>query len=246
MNKIYTNTTPQISFNGRVVMKRASLFNPRRICNFDVDHSKYDHLEIKSKRNTHCKSKNEMTTTVNSPSMGVLAYENYSIKPKEKEMYASYILTNERYRNNSLGEILRLSSIVTMLENKLKKIRIFSSCEAVIFHTKCKFEPNISEAPEALRTLREIARSKSEEFSRQAKALLAKVDHRQINNEQLFKSTNKLTKGFLHDTIKRKNYTPTTFDRWYIDMVLTEENVLKHKDHFNQLFQKHGIEYTIN
>lgn len=43
--------------------------------------------------------------------------------------------------HTGLGEIMRLTSIIDMLENNLNKIQIFSISNAILFHTKYKFKP---------------------------------------------------------------------------------------------------------
>ena len=68
-----------------------------------------------------------------------MARESLRLYRKEKEMHGIYIQTHERYRNNSLAEILRLTSIITMLENNIQKFRIFALNTASGFHTKYKF-----------------------------------------------------------------------------------------------------------
>ena len=43
--------------------------------------------------------------------------------------------------HTGLGEIMRLTSIIDMLENNLNKIQILSISNAIPFHTKYKFKP---------------------------------------------------------------------------------------------------------
>jgi len=74
-----------------------------------------------------------------------MARESLRLYRKEKEMHGIYIQTHERYRNNSLAEILRLTSIITMLENNIQKFRIFALNTASGFHTKYKFKPELEE-----------------------------------------------------------------------------------------------------
>ena len=59
------------------------------------------------------------------------------------------IQENTFNKHTGLGEIMRLISIIDMIENNLQKIQIFSLSKATPFHLKYKFKP-INYQPEKL------------------------------------------------------------------------------------------------
>ena len=62
-------------------------------------------------------------------------------------LYGQSIEVDPLYRNKGcrLGEILRLSSIMMFLENKINKFLIYSLPTAVYFHSKYKFMPYVDD-----------------------------------------------------------------------------------------------------
>ena len=84
-----------------------------------------------------------ITTKIKNKFGKELAKEDLSIKPETS--FGLSIEVNPEYQNKGyrLGEILRLSSIMAILENKVNEFLIFSLPSAIFFHSKYKFVPSI-------------------------------------------------------------------------------------------------------
>ena len=151
-----------------------------------------------------------------------------------------------------LGEILRLSSIMMILENKIKNFEIFSKSTAIYFHTKYKFEPaitNFDERDSALSSVLKNCKDKEEykEYEEAAKELLEKANtHKDAETQRnLCKQTNDLLKKYLKKVSAAKDeYKKHPFSHG-IKMVLNIENILNNKTFFNNLFENHKIDYKI-
>lgn len=72
-----------------------------------------------------------------------LGEEIFSIDNKNKTMFGYLIETLPEYRQKGygFGELMRLSSIITMIENNIQKLKITSKNTAINFHKKYKFQP---------------------------------------------------------------------------------------------------------
>lgn len=228
----------KINFSGKVNIKRCSIFNRIKNCNFSVEHPTLKNLDISTKHNISGDSFE--TNIVNN---GIkLAKEFFDIDKKSKTFNGRKIHTLENYRGKHLAEILRLSSIITMLENGLKKIQISSFLETMPFHAKYKFKPKVTNSYEAICIIRHIANSKNKELAKEASTILKNQNN--LSTGEVCKLAENLIKRF------SKNITPkkVTRNRIHvniIDMTLTKEDVIKNKDFFNSLFKKHNIEYKI-
>lgn len=228
----------EISFLGKVNVKRTSLFNKIKNCSFIVEHPTLKELSISTNH-----SFNKDTYETNIINNGIkLAKETFNINKKLKTLYGKFISTQEHYRNKNLGEILRLSSIITMLENNLEKIKISSFLETIPFHAKYKFKPDVKNPYEALCIIRHIANSKNKELTREAATVLKKQDN--ISAHEICNLAENLLKRFTKDITPRK-VARNRIHVNIVDMTLTKDDVIKNKDFFNSLFKKHNIEYKI-
>lgn len=241
VNSHFSNNVYPVNFEGAVRFKRASFFDSNKLCSFDVEHPKYNQINVTTSKEKHKK----YTISVGTTDRPRLSKEDFYIYPKHQELYGTNIKTHANYRRQSLGEISRVASIITMLENKLNRIKIFSLGDALVFHHKYKFEPNITERSDAIRILRQIMQSKFKEYYDAAQMILVKSTNLDQDYSELCTKTNELTKQFLDDIITNKRYDNRTFEHWNLDMVLTKENILNNKDFFNNIFKKHHIEYCI-
>ena len=137
-----------------------------------------------------------------------------------------------------------------MLENKKTLFKIYSKSTAIYFHSKYKFEPNITSFHERDAALLTIIQDKNKNFSdlsQKGKNLQHKINICQTAEEQreLCLSVNKLIKEYIERAKNPAgNYKFHPFQSG-IDMILTNKNLIKHKDFFNNLFKKHGIDYNI-
>ena len=160
------------------------------------------------------------------------------------EIYGVNIKTQENYRGQRLGEITRLASIITMLKNGLNEISLFSVNKAIQFHSKYKFEPNITEPHSAIIALKNIQSARIKCFEDKAKQILAQ--HKNTGDKKaLLEATNELVTEFISKIRPTLETCGDRYKFWGLDMRLTRENVLKNKDFFNALFEKHDIDYRI-
>ena len=172
INTITPNNS--INFEGKVNTKRVSLFDSRKICDFKVEHPTLDELNISTKvEKCRGESKKFRINIANKYNMKI-AHEDFNINKKENELYGIIIKTSENYRKNNLAEILRLGSIITMLKNGIKNFKILSLDTAVLFHTKYKFEPDITTRKEGIRILKHLTTSDNEKIVEKAQTILDK------------------------------------------------------------------------
>lgn len=186
----------------------------------------------------------------------ILGKEIISLYEDMKYIYGYNISVQPQYRTVGskskyrFGEILRVGSVLTMLKNKYKAIKIYSLNDAIYFHSKYKFEPNIEELKEAQTTLDSIIRDTSVSFSdlrKKALSLLLKMPKSVEKKEKqsFFEKVNALVKEYIERALKEgKNGEGHMFTKGF-DMILTEDMAKKEAKFFNKLFKKHGIDYKI-
>lgn len=163
------------------------------------------------------------------------------------------ICVEPEYRKKSfrLGELLRLSSIIEIMENKnVKFFEIFSKNSAIYFHSKYKFKPDIvsfSQRDEALATIAADSHKDFSEVSEKAKYLIDKVNKSKTASEQrdLCKETNTVIDEYITRALNsNEGYKEHTFDKGF-NMSLSKEDIIENRDFYNPLFKRHGIDYEI-
>ena len=186
----------------------------------------------------------------------ILGFEELVLNSGTSEMTGLSIWVEPEYRKKGtkgfqFGEILRLASIINMLENNKKIFKIFSKNTAIYFHSKYKFEPNITNFQERNYALETITDENSPEFkdlAEYAKILLHKsnTDSNPANQRKLCFPANKITKEYIRrvEHMGKDEYKQHPFNRG-MDMLLTYDEIMRNKAFFNQLFKKHNIDYTI-
>lgn len=188
----------------------------------------------------------------------VFSTESLMIEPKAQRIRGMNIETAEEYRATSkgrrhgFGELVRLTSIMEMLENKCSSISIFAKNTAVYFHGKYKFQPNITDPKSALEALTTVINDKSASFkplSDRAKKLYKQLEQNEaLSSEQktlLFKKINSLVNTYIKKALAEgKGGKGHEFEKG-MDMILTQEVVQKEKKFFNQRYKRQGIDYKI-
>lgn len=222
----------------------------RKLCSFEVLENKAGNLFINTKKFTHDNNFRFIIELKNK--LGhLLGFEHYSHFEGTESMTGLYINVNEEYRqrNYYLGEILRLASIIQMLENKVKNFSIKSKSTAVYFHAKYKFQPSVTAFHDRDKLLKTIADDKSPDFkdlSQRAKIFTEQIKNILSGEKQrsMCRPANELIKEYITRALSEKNIKQHQFG-WTMDMTLTEETIKGNKDFFNALFSKHGIDYKI-
>lgn len=197
-----------------------------------------------------------ITTELKNRRNKVLGEEIYSLDTDTQTGAGLLIQTGKEYRQKScykFGEILRLSSIMALLENKIKTFEIFSKNIAIYFHSKYKFEPAIksfSERDSALRSIIMNSYKNGNEYDQisiEAQKLLKNTESEPepAKQREFCIQANALIKKYIQQVLATKNeYKKHPFDIG-MRMLLTEKSILENKNFFNDLFKKHGIDYTI-
>lgn len=182
----------------------------------------------------------------------LLGYEHFAHFDGSDNISGLYINVEPEYRRKKyyIGEILRLASIIEMLENNVKNLVITSKETAVYFHFKYKFRPTISSFEARDRILKNIAEDKGEDFADlaiKARKLQYQRLHRSelgIKNRQLCKDTSILLNEYLNRAYTKQKQSEHKIS-WPVEMTLHIEDIKANKDYFNSLFKKHKIDYSI-
>ena len=97
----------------------------------------------------------------------VLGKEIISINEPNTPMYGFSIevLPGYRKKNFRLGELLRITSVMEMIENKASQLKIRSKDSAIYFHAKYKFSPFETNTSDSIRILKTIINDSTESFS---------------------------------------------------------------------------------
>ena len=167
----------------------------------------------------------------------------------EKDIFNYNIEIENPYKGKGLGELLRLTTIIEMIENKVEQIRLYSKNTAIYFHTKYKFEPNIKSFSHRNEALKNISNNKIlKPFAQKASEILEKIEKTDMFDYdkqcEHSRQANSLIKQYIQEVLQSKKQKELPFDIGF-DMKLTKESILKNLDFFNNLFKKHGIDYQI-
>lgn len=190
-----------------------------------------------------------------------VGYNTFSIAKKDFVLNGNSMQVNkELQKKYGYGEVLRLASIINLLENSLDKISIFALTEAIPFHHKYKFKPNIplrkDEIEDLLIKISRQRNPKLQQHSQTAKGILNELIYYNFgmsNNKyaNLTKKINLLVSNYLKTTEKNNLAWESSIStsgvsfRTDIEMDLDRNSIYKNKDFFNEKFLAHGIDYKI-
>ena len=229
--------------------------NMQKLCSFNVKNPILGDLQVNTRMEYNSGFRRLFIELTNAQKK-VLGREELSIIDEYGKMIGLSIQVEPEYRNNNkrnyhFGEILRLASIIEMIENKKNIFKIFSRDTAIYFHSKYKFEPDITSFEERNHALESISMDNSlgfEDNKATAQKLLEKANSNITTKEQrqLCNQTNALLKEYIKriQRLGKDEYKLHPFTRG-MDMVLTHDRVIRNRAYFNELFKKHGIDYTI-
>lgn len=170
-----------------------------------------------------------------------------------KKIFGFNIQVDKEYQRKRfrIGELLRLASIMEMLKNESPHIQIYSKDTAVYFHSKYKFEPDITAFDTRDKALRDIISDKSLGFEDLKEAAQQILDSVTLSKDDaaakraLCKDTNALLKKYIQRALldeKPDKQHPFSFG---FDMILKRDTVIENKDFFNSIFERQGIDYKI-
>ena len=181
----------------------------------------------------------------------IFATDVFSVSYVNKSLLGENMMVNMEYRrkNYRFGELMRLASIMEMIENKLNSIKIYSKNSAIYFHSKYKFKPAIQSVEEADNVLKVITNDSSQNFcdlSLNAQKMLKESSQKKNKNVNDFCGrTNKLLTRYLERALKEGNNGKGHPISENIAMILDMKTIKENKDFFNELYKKHGIDYKI-
>lgn len=179
-----------------------------------------------------------------------------SFRINDKTLHGHRIDAYSNGKHKGLGEIMRLASIIDVIENNLRKIKIFSLNEAIPFHLKYKFRPEILTYDSMMDILNRIASIEEpsiKEFSQKAGEIFADIFiNGAINNEHNYYTE---LPNFIISYVNKTKQENLPWNRTALSagmnfkedlpMTLTNKDIKENKSFFNNLFEKHGINYKI-
>ena len=224
--------------------------DPRKLCSFDVPFNKAGQLNINVHEDLHNEDYGFVTELRNKTGK-LLGFEHYTHFNNTNYMTGLLINVIPEYRrkNYYLGEILRLTSIIQMLENNIKTFSIVSKDSAIYFHSKYKFQPSVisfHDRNKLLDTITEDTTPNFQDLALKGKELADKIKAEKSSLKQriLSMEANELFTQYINRTLSEKNIDAHRF-HWSMSMTLEQKDILKNKDYFNGLFAKHNIDYKI-
>ena len=179
----------------------------------------------------------------------MIGASDLTIEPKKILYNSNMDVFCRSNRSQGAGTAMHLAGIMTMLENGLEKLKLFSLGQAVHFHSRFKFEPKIRELSE----LEDLVETNIVSH----KGIGMVDDIAQRAEEWLFNDTgatvrkrkiegNKLIDEYLQTVLRNKYYEYDEFNMTSgFNMELTKKKILENADFFNKLFERFGIDYKI-
>lgn len=155
---------------------------------------------------------------------------------------------SNRNKNQGVGTAMHLASIVTMLENGLKNIKLFSLGTAVHFHSKFKFEPKITELSELEGAIEKNILVHDGEGMVDNAIIEAKAwfENDKLSNTEKIKQGNRILNEYLQEINRSRLNKMDEFEvPLGFRMELTKEKILENREFYNDLFEKFGIDYKI-
>ncbi len=222
----------------------------RKLCSLIVPHNKAGELNVNVKEDSYGNGYRFLIELRNKLGK-LLGFEQYT--HFENTDYMTGLLINVipeyRRKNYFFGEILRLASIIQMLENNIKTFSVTSKDTAIYFHAKYKFKPSVTSFQDRNNLLDTVTKDTApcfKDIALKGKALKDKISSESSAAKQRDFSleANKLFTQYISRALEEKNTDAHQFN-WVMDMTLEQKKVFENKDYFNSLFAKHGIDYKI-
>lgn len=221
-------------------------FSDVKLCSFSLNKQGLGEISA----NVSHRRDNYYLTTLAAKDGKTLGTDSFGMYPEEKRMFDFDITTLPFFRGKfRLGELMRLISIMEMFENNLEFMELYSRETAINFHAKYGFRPDIKRFLHRDMTLKTISEDiRFEELSQKAKFLIDKVKSSTRGEElrNLCRLTSKLADEYLQKVknLQIQEQKMFLFKEGF-DMKLNKNDILQQKDRFNDLFEKHGIDYKI-
>lgn len=182
-----------------------------------------------------------------------VGFEEFDINPRNKNIFGYSIKVKHglRRKGTGLGELMRLASVMEMMENNSERIGIYSKDTAVYFHAKYKFRPDIYKFEERDYAILTVMNDTSRNFAdlaAEAKEIFKQIKLTQDDAEaqrNLCKTVNDITHRYIQRALQNPDPSKSHPFNWGMNMILKKSDVIENKEFFNALFEKHGIDYKI-
>lgn len=229
------------------IKPRFSFIENSKLCTLDLAKTRGIKLFTTNKSGNDYLYKTEIVDTQNQ----VMGVGIFGLLDMPREMFCFNMQVSQDFRHRNLGELLHLAGIINMLENNLPHIKLYSKENAVYFHSKYQFEPDIvrfSERDNALNTIAQDTTIEIQDIVRKAKDLIKKIalDDTPEAQRQFCKEASKIAASYINaiQKLSGTTYQQHPFKNGF-DMILTKLKIKEHSSFFNELFQKHHIDYQI-
>lgn len=231
------------------IITEVSSIDKRKLCKLSLNHEVLGKLEVKTYLQGESSDMFNIDV-VNSDKL-LIGREILGIEDRKKGIFGFNINVERKYRNNFVGELLRLVSIIELFENNKEEIEIASKPSAIYFHSKYKFEPDIrmfSSRDNALMSC--IKNECSDMVKERAEAITIMEKIKQLKtpeeNRNFCKIVNEFIKKYITKVLslskERQVFYP--FDYGF-NMKLLKTSILENAKFFNEMYRKHGINYKI-
>lgn len=222
----------------------------RKLCNIVAHNKALGELTLETDRYQDISER--YITKLKDKNNNILGYEIFSFEDFYNTLFGYSIRVNPELRQKGLhlGELLRLSSIIEMFENKAQKLELYSKDTAIYFHSKYKFQPNINsfkDRDKALESIIQNPKTGMEAIIDSAKELIEKIKNSITPEEKraTISQANEITKKYIEQALSSpKGYKEYPFE-YGMGMDLPKDTIIKNRDFYNELFHKHGIDYEI-
>ena len=230
------------------IITQVSSTDKRKLCNLSLNHNELGRIDVMTCPKIENPNVLKIQLKNNKESIG---QEIIELTDNKKSMFGFDIAVSKNHQKKSVGELLRLVSIMEMFENNKNEIEIYSKPNAIYFHSKYKFEPHINSFFNRDNSLISCIENRCNEMrseQEEAVKLLEKI--RTLTEVEDKRNYCKIVGSFIKRYIEKVLTLPKEQQIFYpfdygFNMKLTKENVLKNMEFFNKLFKKHGINYKI-
>lgn len=251
-----------VSFKGLAKIK----YNPVRVDGNDV--KIFSKIPLKNEKFDdvfmHMEQEGEehFNIFIRSEKFGQLGRDQIAIAPPYDKTMESYIEVTDKFRCEKssggttkgarIGEAMRLGTIIATIENGMNGICLYSLPQAIFFHRKYGFEPQIgtiyNKVSEALTHIAANPHPKLKVCSDKSKAIIEKLKKqksKKVVSQKTSKEANKVITEYIDTIIKEKLPIKEHNFSFDIPMKLSLEEIKNRKDFYNALFEKHGIDYKV-
>lgn len=203
-------------------------------------------------------SANHFETKIDDSEFQNIARNGFSIDKNKKLLKNGGMdVWSTKHRNHGFGVVMHLNNIMELFENDLDRIELYSMGSAVLFHGKCKFEPDFRDKDTIEDALYEISLKDYKKFPQIEKSVdkaeeylneIAMTGGYHALDSDKIKYAKEIVSEYI-EAVNKKKLTPEEKEEYGFasgfDMVLTKEKILENKDFFNGLFKKFNIDYEI-